>query len=146
MCWFSAHELLSTRNAVEGEELVIQDFSEAGPRWLASPGEPEVAVCLPDGCNLRLTGIPRDLQELLNVGPEAIAEFRESYQRPRSFLRRLTPPEYLHDVLVLDENHYLPVRLLPTGMKIDVLSPVLRSSVRERSQGPLSDPVLLSLR
>ncbi len=145
MCWFSAHEMLSTRNAIEGEELAVQDFSEAGRRWVASPQEPEVAVCLPGGCQLRLTGIPKDLRKLLNVGSEAVAEFHESYQRPRPFLQRLAPPEYLHDVLVFEGGGYVPVRMLPVGMKIDVLSSAVSPYRRERTRGQVSEPVLLSL-
>lgn len=145
MCWFSAHEMLSTRNAIEGEELVVQDFSEAGRRWVASPEESEVAVCLPGGSNLRLTGIPKDLRELLNIGPEAIAEFRENYQRPRPFLQRLAPPEYMHDVLVFEGGSHLPLRMLPVGTKIDALSPAVASPVGVRSRSRVSDPVPLCL-
>ncbi len=145
MCWFSAHEMLSTRNAIEGEELAVQDFSEAGRRWVASPQEPEVAVCLPGGCHLRLSGIPKDLRKLLNVGSEAVAEFHESYHRPRPFLQRLAPPEYLHDVLVFEGGSYLPVRMLPVGMKIDVLSSAVSPRAGERPRGQVNEPVLLSL-
>ena len=145
MCWFSAHEVLFTRNAIEGEELVVRDFSEVGRRWVASQGDPEVAVCLSDGCNLRLTGIPMDLQKHLNIGSEVISVFRESLQRPRPFLQRLAPPEYLHDVLVFEGGGVLPVRMLPAGMKVDVLSPTVASPAGQRLPGRASDPVLLSL-
>ncbi len=141
MCWFSAHEMLPTRDAVEGEELVVQDFSESGRRWVASPGQPEVAVCLTNGCNLRLTGIPQDMQEALHVGSEAIAEFRENYQPPRSFLQRLAPPEHLHDVLVFSGRCHYPVRKLPVGMRIDVLSLAVATPMKECSEARVSESV-----
>ncbi len=141
MCWFSAHEVLSTRNAIEGEELVVQEFPEAGRRWVASPGDPQVAVCLPDRCSLRLTGIPNNLQKQLHIGTEAIAEFRENYQRPRSFLQRLAPPEYLHDVLVFEGGGHFPVRVLPEGVKLDVLSPAVASAAGTRPGSQVVEPV-----
>ena len=144
MCWFSAHELVSTRGAIEGEELILQDLSETGHRWLVSPQEPEVAVCLTSGCKLRLTDIPEDLQELLHVGTEAIAEFRESYQ-PRRFMHRLLPPEHLHDVLMFDGGGYLPVRKLPIGMRVDVLSSMIASLVRERPVTRENETILVPL-
>ncbi len=145
MCWFSAHEMLSTRNAIEGEELVVRDFSEVGRRWVASPVNPEVAVCLPGGCNLRISGIPRDLQQLLKVGPEAIAEFRESYQRPRPFLQRLAPPEYMHDVLVFEGGGVLPLRMLPAGVRIDVLSSAFAAPSGRRPQDRAGDLIPVAL-
>ncbi len=145
MCWFSAHEMLSTRNAIEGEELVVQDFSEVGRHWVASPGEPGTAVCLPGGCSLRLTGIPKDMQKLLDVGSETIAEFRENYQRPRPFLQRLAPPEYLHDVLVFEGGAHFPLRMLPVGIRVDVLSAAVAQPAESGRPRRESEPVLLSL-
>ncbi len=122
MCWFSAREALFTRDAIEGEELVVQEFSEIGRRWFASTQEPHFAVCIRNGCRLRLTEIPDDLQRSLHVGTEALAEFREDYQPPRTFLQRLVPPEHLHDVLVLEDGGHIPARKLPIGIRVDVLS------------------------
>ncbi len=142
MCWFSAHELVRTRGAIEGEELIFQDFPETGNRWFASRQESEVAVCVRSGCKLRLNEVPKDLQELLQIGPEAIGEFRESYQ-PRRFLNRFLPPEHMHDVLVFDGGRYLPVRKLPVGMRIDVLSSVVASPSPEKVRAWENDTSLV---
>ena len=122
MCWFSAHETNYTRNAIEGEELVVHQLSNPHRRWLVSPKDTETAVCLRQGCQVRLNEIPENLQEVLHVGPEAIAEFHESYHAPRSLIRRFLPPEPIHDALVFASGSYYRVGQLPLGMKIDVLS------------------------
>ncbi|HYK92193.1 MAG TPA: hypothetical protein VE398_25750 [Acidobacteriota bacterium] len=132
MCWFSAHKNLSTRNAIEGEELVVQQFSDPNRRWLASPGEPSVAVCLPSGCNMRLSEIPENLQNLLHVEPEAVVEFRETYQPPQPLLHRIFPAQTIHDVVVFTHGGHFSVGMLPIGMRIDVLSTKERARVRER--------------
>jgi hypothetical protein len=122
MCWFSAHERLPTRDAIEGEELVVRQFPDLGRRWLASPEEPDVAVCICNGCNLRLSEVPGELQALLGIGPEAVARFQQNYLAPRKLLRRFLPPENLQDVLVFPGGNHFPVGHLPIGMRIDVLS------------------------
>jgi len=106
MCWFSKNERISTRKAVEGEELVVQDFPYR--RWVASPQNSQKAVCLSNGCKLRLNEIPERLQKLLGVGPEAVAEFRELHRPPRtSLFAWLLPPLSLYDVLVFTDGNYI---------------------------------------
>jgi hypothetical protein len=128
MCWFSKNERISTRKAVEGEELVVQDFPYR--RWVASPQNPQKAVCLGNGCKLRLNDIPERLQKLLGVGPEAVAEFRELHRPPRtSLFAWLLPPLSLYDVLVFQDGNYLEISELPLGMVIDVLAEAVATPV-----------------
>ena len=134
MCWYSQYERLSTRKAIEGEELVVQDFPGHHHRWVASQQNPQKAVCLADGCKLRLNAIPEELQKLLPIGPEAVAEFRECYQPPLLLDPPFDPMFLLYDVLVFPNGHHLEVSLLPLGMKIDVLSPAVVTPVREEQE------------
>ena len=130
MCWFSKNERISTRKAVEGEELVVQDFPYR--RWVASPQNSQKAVCLSNGCKLRLNEIPERLQKLLGVGPEAVAEFRELHRPPRtSLFAWLLPPLSLYDVLVFPDGNYLEISELPVGMLIDVLAEAVATPVKE---------------
>jgi hypothetical protein len=133
MCWFSKNERISTRKAIEGEELVVQDFPYR--RWVASPQNPQKAVCLSNGCKLRLNEIPERLQKLLGVGPEAVAEFRELHRPPRtSLFAWLLPPLSLYDVLVFPDGNYLEISELPLGLQIDVLSEAVLTSVNDEKK------------
>ena len=140
MCWFSVHGRIPTRKAIEGEELVILDLPGNHHRWLASPQNPQKAVCLADGCNLRLNAIPEDLQKRLRVGSEAVAEFRELYQpAPTSLLQRILPRPFFYDVLVFPDGNRIEVSRLPLGMKIDVLcaavvEPIMKEDELEKSE------------
>ncbi len=122
MCWFSAYGRIPTRRAIEGEELIVQQFSEPSRRWLGSMREPGKAVCLPDGCVLRLNDIPASMQKLLRVQAEAVAEFREVHQPPRPLIRFFRPAESVRDVLVFSGGSHFHVGMLPLGMRLDVLS------------------------
>ncbi len=122
MCWFSAHETTHSREAIEGEDLVVQQLSDLRRRWLVSPRNTETAVCLRHGSQVRLTEIPENLQKKLRVGPEAIAVFQESHLTPRSFFQRLLPPEPIHDAFLFPNGSYCRVGQLPLGTKVDVLT------------------------
>ena len=132
MCWYSRYATVSTRNSIEGEELVVQHFPDLFHRWPVSPREPEKAVCLEAGCKLRLNDIPGNLQKRLQVGSEAVAEFHEIYQPPsHSMLARILPRIFHYDVLVFPNGRHVEVALLPLGMRIDVLSVAVAAPVTE---------------
>jgi len=142
MCWFSVHGRIATRKAIEGEELVIQDFPGNHHRWLASPQSPQKAVCLSDGCKLRLNAIPEDLQKKLRVGPEAVAEFRELYQpAPTSLLQRILPRPFFYDVLVFPDGNRIEISRLPLGMRIDVLSAAIVEPIMKENEAEKPEPV-----
>ena len=122
MCWFSAYGRIPTRRAIEGEELVVQQFSEPNRRWVGSSREPGKAVCLLNGSSLRLTEIPSSMQKLLRVQSEAIAEFHEVYLPPRPLIHFFRSSEKVRDVLVFPGGSHFHVGMLPIGMKLDVLS------------------------
>ncbi len=130
MCWYSQHERIDTRRAIEGEELIVRDFPAHG-RWLASADDPGTPVCIPNGCKLRLTNIPRNLQKELKVGPEVVAEFREIHQRqPQSLLAKIfLPPRLSFDVLLFPTGRSLEVSMLSFEVKVDVLSSAVASPV-----------------
>lgn len=132
MCWFSSHKGLAIRNAIEGEELVVQQFFKPNRRWLASPREPNVAVCLRSGCNLRLNEIPKNLQNLLLVESEPVAEFHDVYEPPRPLYQSIFPSQTIHDVIVFPHGSHFAVGMLPIGMRIDVLSTKETSCLEER--------------
>ncbi|HYK88489.1 MAG TPA: hypothetical protein VE398_06950 [Acidobacteriota bacterium] len=112
-----------TRKAIEGEELVVQKFTN-NMRWPTSPNDLKKAVCLVDGTMLKLNGIPQEMQEAHNIGAEAVVEFRQFSQR--------TPPESpFRDVLLFHNGDRLQVSQLPLGMRIDVLSPAVMTRVNE---------------
>jgi hypothetical protein len=145
MCWYSRHATLSTRNSIEGEELVVRDFPNLYHRWLVSPREPKTPVCLEDGCKLRLNDIPERLQGRLQVGSEAVAEFHEIYQPPiQSLFERILPRTFHYDVLVFPDGHYLDVSLLPLGMRIDVLSATVVTPVTEETKEEESETTYVS--
>jgi hypothetical protein len=132
MCWYSRYATLSTRNSIEGEELVVRHFPDFFHRWVISPREPERPVCLEAGCKLRLNDIPENLQKRLQVGSEAVAEFHEIHQpAPHSMLARILPRMFHYDVLVFPNGRYLEVALLPLGMRLDVLSAAVAVPVTE---------------
>jgi hypothetical protein len=132
MCWYSQHERQNTRKTIEGEELIVRDFPGHG-RWLASPEDPETPVCLSNGCMLKFSNIPKNLQKELKVGTEAVAEFRELYQKsPNSLLAKIfLPPKLCFDVVLFPMGRSLEISVLPISVRIDVLSPAV--------VGPLGD-------
>ena len=147
MCWFSADRRISTRKAIEGEELVVQDFPRHYHRWLASPQNPQKAVCLTDGCTLPLNGLPERLQKVLGVRSEAVAEFRELYQAPRtSLFTWISPMLSFYDVLVFPAGTYLEISELPLGMKIDVLSKAVLTPVKEEKKNEEPQTIYISRR
>ena len=114
MCWFSADRRIATRKAIEGEELIIHDFPGNHNRWLVSAQNRQKAVCLADGCKLRLNSIPEEMQRRLRVGSEAVAEFREVYQpAPTSLFERILPRPFFYDVLVLADGNRIEISRLP---------------------------------
>jgi hypothetical protein len=123
MCWYSQHERVNTRNAIEGEELIVRDFPEHG-RWLASPKDVETPVCLTNHCMLRISGIPKNLQRELKIGSEAVAEFREIYQKsPNSLLAKIfLPPKLCFDVALFLNGRCLELSAFPLTACVDVLS------------------------
>jgi hypothetical protein len=126
MCWYSQHERLNTRKAIEGEELIVRDFPGHG-RWLASPEGTETPVCLTNGCKMRFSDIPQSLQRELKLGSEAIAEFREIYQRsPNSLLARIfLPPKLCFDVALFPNGRCLEISAFPLEARVDILSPAI---------------------
>ncbi len=122
MCWFSADENLSTRDAIEGEELVVQELQNTSRRWVVSPNQPDTAVCLPHRCSLRLSEVPEKLQKLLHIGSEAIAVFHESYVPEGAAPQRIGFLSAARDVLVFASGCHMYVGVLPLGIRIDVLS------------------------
>jgi hypothetical protein len=137
MCWYSRYATLSTRNSIEGEELVVRHFPDLFHRWPVSQRDPERAVCLGEGCKLRLNDIPENLQKRLQVGPEAVAEFHEIHQpTPHSMLARILPRIFHYDVLVFPNGRHIEVALLPLGMRIDVLSEAVAAPVTEVAKEP----------
>ena len=132
MCWYSQHEQLNTRRAIEGEELVVYDFQGRG-RWLASPEDLETPVCITNGCMIRISNIPKNLQKELKVESEAVAEFREIYQRSaNSLLARLfLPPRLCFDVVLFPNGRSLEVSEFPLSIKVDVLSRAVVTPVGE---------------
>ena len=128
MCWYSQYERLSTRKAIEGEELRVCNFHGQG-QWLVSPENPSIPVCLPNGCKLRITNIPPKLQKELKLGPEEVAEFREVYQKsPDSLLGRIfLPPKLCFDVVLFDNGRALEVSVFAPEIKVDVLSQAIAS-------------------
>jgi hypothetical protein len=132
MCWYSQHEGVNTRNAIEGEELVVQDFPNQG-RWLASADDVEMPVCIQNGCKMRISNIPRNLQKELRLESEAVGEFREVYQRnPNSLLARIfLPPRLCFDVVIFSSGRCLEVSRFVPGMTVDILSPAVLAPVGE---------------
>ena len=142
MCWFSADRRIATRKAIEGEELIIHDFPGNHNRWLVSAQNRQKAVCLADGCKLRLNSIPEEMQRRLRVGSEAIAEFREVYQpAPTSLFERILPRPFFYDVLVFADGNRIEIPRLPLGMKVDVLSAAVVGPVMKERKGEESEPV-----
>jgi hypothetical protein len=132
MCWYSQHERANTRRAIEGEELIVQDFPNQG-RWLASADDLGMPVCIQNGCKLRISNFPKNLQKELKLESEAVGEFREVYQRnPDSLLARIfLPPRLCFDVVTFANGRCLEVSRFVPGMTVDVLSPAVLAPVGE---------------
>src|SRR6266851_4294907 len=47
MCQYSAYAEW-TRDARQGEDLVVTNAPHAGSHWLTEPGKPQIAVCIPN--------------------------------------------------------------------------------------------------
>ena len=73
MCDYSL-ESYRSRPAQEGEKYVITLF-RSGSIGLASPGDCSTAVCVPSDAQLRLEGIPEELQNKFGVGPDEEVTF-----------------------------------------------------------------------
>jgi hypothetical protein len=123
MCWYSQQEKIDTRKAIEGEELIVHDFPNHG-RWLASPREIEKPVCIQNGCKLRISNIPQNLQKELKIASEAIGEFKEIYQKhPASLIAKLfLPPRLCFDAVVFPSGKALEISRFSPNTKVDVLS------------------------
>jgi hypothetical protein len=132
MCWYSQHERMNTRNAIEGEELIVYDYPGHG-RWLASPEEKATPVCLKNGCKLRLSNIPNNLQKELKINSEIVAEFRDIYQRsPKTLLAKIfLPPKLCFDIALFPNGRTLEISAFPLSIKVDVLSPAVVAPFRE---------------
>jgi len=123
-------ERLKVREAIEGEELVMRDFPNK-LRWLASPRDPETPVCMPNGCKLRISDIPKNLQKELRVDSEAVAEFREVFQQPPSSLiaRIFFAPKQCFNVVLFSTGRSLEISRFAPTMRVDVLSPAIVAPV-----------------
>jgi len=123
-------ERLNARKAIEGEELVVREFPNK-LRWLASPKDPEIPICLPNGCKLRISDIPKNLQKELRVDSEAVAEFREVFQQPScSLLARIfLSPKQCFNVVLFSTGRSLEIAKFTPAMKVDVLSPAIVAPV-----------------
>ena len=132
MCWYSQHERVNTREAIEGEELIVQDFPNQG-RWLASADDIETPVCIRNGCKLRISNIPKNLQKELKLDSETVGEFREVHQRnPDSLLARIfLPPRLCFDVVIFSNGRCLEISRFTPGMTVDILSPALLAPIGE---------------
>ena len=123
-------ERLNAREAIEGEELVVRDFPNK-LRGLASPKAPEIPVFLPNGCKLRISDIPKNLQKELRVDSEAVAEFREVFQQsPCSLLARIfLSRKQCFNVVLFSSGRSLEIAKFAPAMKVDVLSPAIVAPV-----------------
>ena len=101
------------------------------PSRLASPEEPETPVCIPNGCMLRISDIPKRLQKELKVGAEAVGEFREIYQRSANSLlaRIFLPPRLCFDVVLFANGRSLEVTLFDPEIRVDILTPAVVAPV-----------------
>jgi hypothetical protein len=135
MCWYSQHERVNTRKAVEGEELIVRDFPNQG-RWLASADDIETPVCVENGCKLRVSNIPTNLQKKLKLGSEAVGEFREVYQRnPDSLLARIfLPPRLCFDVVMFPNGRCMEISKFSREMAVDILSPAVLAPIGDRGK------------
>jgi hypothetical protein len=140
MCDYSLHGL-PNRLAVEGEELVAHRFitgaigltspaelcrvtawknkSEKRSFWSAlkaaifSPGFPEIlAVCVPPGARLRMTGIPIGLQRELGVGEDEIVTFTQTTAMANAY----------HDAVRFENGRQVLLQVLKEGQCVRVLS------------------------
>jgi hypothetical protein len=145
MCDYSLHAV-PNRLAIEGEQLVTHRFPTSsiglaspadlhhhtGPRieagkgwwqvvksWLNPPPlrtERVPAVCIPPGARLRMSNVPKDLQQELNVGTEEEVTFVQlsaSAYRYRDGIRFRNGREIL--LQYLDEGLYMDVLSLASA-------------------------------
>lgn len=142
MCWFSRMYPILLRQVVEGEELVVREFKYSGYRgsiighkWFSSPGKNEEAVCLNDGCCLKLNNFSGLLDKEITTESEPIVRFAQTLRdKPtlsfweKLFRLKAKPGRVIgRDVLIFnDETETLiSVANLPIGLKADVLSPYI---------------------
>ena len=109
---------------------MIRNFPNHG-QWLVSQDDVETPVCIPNGCMLRISNIPKNLQKELKVESEAVAEFREIYQdSPKSWLAKIfLPPRLCFDVVLFPNGRSLEISMFAPEMKADVLSPAIVAPV-----------------
>lgn len=136
MCWFSKMYPVLLRQVVEGEELVIREFKHSGyqggvigHKWFSTPGKTEEAVCLYDGCRLKLNNFGR-LDKEITAESEPIVRFVQTLRdKPtlsfweKLFLVKAKPGRVIaRDVLIFNDGTLIPVARLPIGLRADVLS------------------------
>ena len=73
MCDFSL-EAYRSRPARKGERYVTHRF-ESGSIGLTAAGDRSTAVCVAPDMRLRLQGLPKDVQDRFDVGPEEDVNF-----------------------------------------------------------------------
>ena len=75
MCQFSAFAD-NTRDARQGEDLVVSTAPHGGSHWLTEPGKPDCAVCIPDSAVLAVQ-IPNQPVRGANFAQRKIAAASE---------------------------------------------------------------------
>ncbi len=136
MCDYSLHGI-PNRLAVEGEELVFHRFdtgtigltASGAPgacndrrhgsgwrgwlrRFFEAPRDPAVAVCIPPGAELRLKGVPRDLQRQWRIGEEETVRFTQ-----------LSAAPYMHrDALRLPHGEEVLLQRIREAIRAQVIS------------------------
>jgi hypothetical protein len=130
MCDYSL-ESYQSRDAVEGERLVTRRF-QSGSQGFVSPDCPEVAVCLEEGTQLVLRGLPERLQQEKEVGEEVIATFAYLNRSQRRWWAFWSLDSYYRDGLVFPNGHSIAINKLPEGLEADVLTTVITTPVSEQ--------------
>lgn len=142
MCWFSRMYPVLLRQVVEGEELVVREFkypssgyqgSVIRHKWFSSPEKTEEAVCLNDGCRLKLNNFLGLLDEEITAEAEPIVRFAQTLRdKPtlsfweKLFCLKAKPGRVIaRDVLIFNDGTLFPVAHLPIGLEADVLSPYI---------------------
>jgi hypothetical protein len=110
MCDYSLTGI-QNRLAEQGEELVVQRFPTQSV-GLASPAAPGVAVCIPPGARLVVSGLPAYLQTRLNVEEDVPVVFTQASMEVNRH----------RDAVRLPSGLELLLQNLPEGVRVRVVS------------------------
>lgn len=114
MCHYSAQVGIKTKKAKVGMELTTRKWGNLDV-GLAISKASNVAICIPNGATLIVTGVPKKIRTRLGIGEVVTARFMDQHMKPGSAMLN-----YYDCCIVDDETKFFTLRDLGPGVTVSV--------------------------